>query len=251
MRDAEIDEMARLEDTHWWFVGKRILVASALGSVAGGRALDVGCGTGRLVTELGRRWRCYGTDVSRTALAHSLRRGCDGLVNAAAERLPFRAGSFVLVTALDVIEHADDDRAVLAEICRVLVRDGTLVVSVPAVPALWSAHDVALGHRRRYTRRTLRAALESAGFIVVSMSYTNTAIFPIAAAVRLLSRLRPPAPGSESDMFPVPAPLNRFLIALYRIEAMLIRHVSLPIGVSLLAVAKRSDAPRTAGPGSD
>ena len=80
MRDVAIDEMAHLEDTHWWFVGKRILVESALASVPGGRALDVGCGTGGVLASLGSRWRMFGTDVSRVALAHSHRRGLDALV---------------------------------------------------------------------------------------------------------------------------------------------------------------------------
>ena len=237
MRDVAIDEMARLEDTHWWFVGKRILVESALESVPGGRALDVGCGTGGVLASLRARWRIVGTDLSRAALTHSRRRGLDALVSAAAERLPFRRGSFMLVSALDVIEHADDDRAVLAEMRGVLADGGTLLVSVPAFPALWSAHDVALGHRRRYTPRALRAAIEDAGFSVVRMTYTNTAIFPAAAAVRLLGRVRRRS-ASAVDRFSLPRPLNRLMIGLYRLEARVMRHVRLPVGVSLLCVAR-------------
>jgi SAM-dependent methyltransferase len=238
MRDTAIDDMARLEETHWWFVGKRILVESALASVPSGRALDVGCGTGGVLASLRSRWRTVGTDVSRAALAHSRRRGLDALVDAAAERLPFRRGCFALVSALDVIEHADDDRAVLAEMRAVLADDGTLLISVPAFPALWSTHDEALGHRRRYTPRALRDAVEDAGFSVVRMTYTNVAIFPAAAAVRLLGRLRRSRAVSDVDMFPLPGPLNRLMIALYRLEARVMRWVRLPFGVSLLCLAR-------------
>jgi SAM-dependent methyltransferase len=238
MRDAAIDEMARLEDTHWWFVGKRILVESALASVPSGRALDVGCGTGGVLATLRSRWQVFGTDVSRMALAHAQRRGLVGLAGATAERLPFRRGSFALVSALDVVEHADDDRAVLAEMRAVLADDGALLVSVPAFPALWSAHDEALGHRRRYTPRTLREAIEGAGFSVVRMTYTNAVIFPLAAAVRLLGRFRRPHGSSGVDMFPLPRPLNRLMIGVYRLEARVMRHVRLPVGVSLLCLAR-------------
>jgi SAM-dependent methyltransferase len=154
------------------------------------------------------------------------------------------------VSALDVIEHADDDRAVLAEIRGVLADDGTLLVSVPAFPALWSAHDEALGHRRRYTPRALRDAVEGAGFSVVRMTYTNAAIFPAAAAVRLLGRLRRPRATSRVDMFPLPRPLNGFMIGLYRLEARLMRHVRLPVGVSLLCVARPRPAVSPARDGS-
>jgi len=250
MRDVAIDEMAHLEDTHWWFVGKRILVESALASVPGGRALDVGCGTGGVLASLGSRWRMFGTDVSRVALAHSHRRGLDALVTAAAERLPFRRGCFALVSALDVIEHADDDRVLLAEMRAVLADDGTLLVSVPAFPGLWSAHDEALGHRRRYTPRALREAIEGAGFSVVRMTYTNTAIFPAAAAMRLFGRFRRPRAASGVDMFPLPRPLNRLMIGLYRVEARIIRHVRLPLGVSLLCMARPRPAASSAGDGA-
>src|SRR5262245_15909915 len=245
MRDAAIDQMARLEDTHWWFVGKRILVETVLASVTPGRVLDVGCGTGGLLAALREPWRPCGTDVSRAALAHSRRRGLDALVNAAAERLPFRPHSFALVSALDVIEHAEDDRAVLAEMRAVLADGGALVVSVPALPALWSAHDEVLGHRRRYTRRTLQRALEDAGFAVVHMTYTNAAILPIAALVRSVGRWRHTRPASGVPMYSLPRPLNALMIGVYRLEAALARHLRLPLGVSLLCLAR----PRPASSG--
>jgi ubiquinone/menaquinone biosynthesis C-methylase UbiE len=238
MRDAAIEQMARLEDTHWWFVGKRMLVDTVLASVAGGRVLDVGCGTGGLLAALRERWQPCGTDVSRSALEHSRRRGLDALVNAAAERLPFRPRSFALVSALDVLEHADDDRAVLAEIRAVLVDGGALVVSVPALPALWSTHDESLGHRRRYTRHTLQRALEDAGFSVEHMTYTNTAILPVAALVRGVGRWRRRRAAERIAMYALPRPLNALMIGVYRLEAAVARHLRLPLGVSLLCLAR-------------
>jgi hypothetical protein len=129
----------------------------------------------------------------------------------------------------------------------VLADGGTLLISVPALPALWSAHDEALGHRRRYTPRALRQAIEDAGFSVERMTYTNAAIFPAAAAVRLLGRRRRPPVASGVDMFPLPQPLNRLMIALYRLEARLLRHVRLPVGVSLLCVARPRPSARGDG----
>ena len=246
MDDAAIDEMAAYEDHHWWFIGKRLLVSSLLGDrleASGMRILDVGCGTGGVLAHLAPHGRAIGVDRSVQALRHTARRGVAGVVCADMDRLPFGAARFDLVVMLDVLEHFDDDRAVVTAARHVLKPHGTLFVSVPAFQSLFSEHDVRLEHRRRYSARQLRAVLEAGGFLVRRLTYTNVVALPPAAVVRgLLPRLgvrRPPG----TDFRPQPAWLNQALVAAYRAEAAALRLLPrLPFGLSVAAVAERPAA---------
>jgi SAM-dependent methyltransferase len=155
------------------------------------------------------------------------------------DRLPFGDARFDLVLMLDVLEHFDDDRAVVAAARRVLRPGGTLFVSVPAFQALFSEHDVRLQHRRRYSARQLRDVLEAGGFVVRRLTYTNVAALPPAAVLRgLLPRLgvrRPPG----TDFRPHAEWVNQALVGVYRAEAAALRVVPrLPFGLSVAAVAE-------------
>jgi SAM-dependent methyltransferase len=153
-------------------------------------------------------------------------------------RLPFADGAFDLVTALDVIEHIDDDVAALGELRRVLRPGGRLLVAVPAFTFLWGRQDEVSHHRRRYTRATLARALAQAGFAVVRESYFNTLLFPPIAAVRLGRRLLRRPGRRQSDFELGPARLNGLLGAVFGAEAALVARTDLPFGVSLLALAR-------------
>lgn len=153
------------------------------------------------------------------------------------EGLPYAKGSFDLVCAFDVIEHVEMDRASLAALAGTLRPGGRLVMTVPALPWLWSSHDEAHHHFRRYTRKELDAALRSAGLRPTKVSYFNTLLFPAIAALRLISKTLK-RDGSD-DRLP-PAWLNRLLDGIFGLERPLLRRFSLPAGVSLLAVAERA-----------
>ncbi len=252
MRPEEHQRMAELEWQHWWFVGtRRVLLAEArrcLGPALAGHAriLDLGCGTGytsHLLHSLGRV-----TALDRSAFALRLlrpRAPAAVPVQADAARLPFAAGSFDLICAFDVLEHLPDDHAALREILRCLAPGGTLLLTVPAHPWLWSGHDEALSHHRRYRRSELRAALAGAGFALERLGFYNSLLFAPVAGLRLLQRLprgRSTAVGegsraAVSDLRPLPGLLNRALAGVLGAERHLLRHVDLPIGLSLLAVA--------------
>jgi SAM-dependent methyltransferase len=250
MDDVSIDEMAALEDRHWWFVGKRLLVAALLGerlARPGLRVLDVGCGTGGVLAHLADRAATAGVDRSRQALAHCRRRGLPHLACADMDRLPFASASFDLVLMLDVLEHFTDDVAVVARVRPLLRPGGTLFVSVPAHQALWSAHDEALQHVRRYDVRGLKRALEAGGFAIRRLTYTNVAALPPAALVRgVLPKLGLGA-GDGTDFRTYPAWLNRLLVGAYRLEAAALRALPrMPFGLSIAAVAEVAD-PAPAG----
>jgi SAM-dependent methyltransferase len=242
MDDAAIDEMAAFEDHHWWFVGKRLLVSALVGdrlTRPGLRILDVGCGTGGVLAHLAAHGRTIGVDRSVQALRHTARRGVAGVACADMDRLPFGPAEFDLVLMLDVLEHFEDDRAVVAAARHVLAPGGTLLVSVPAFQSLFSAHDVTLQHFRRYSAPQLRRALESGGFVLRRLTYTNVAALPPAAIVRgLLPRLGIRRPAGTD--FRTHAPwVNRALVGVYQAEAAALRAGGrMPFGLSVAAVAE-------------
>ena len=155
--------------------------------------------------------------------------------------LPFEANAFTLVTTLDVLEHIDDDRGMLAEMHRVLAPGGTLLVTVPAFPFLWGAQDEISHHKRRYRRRELRERVEGAGFELRKLTYFNTLLFPPIAAIRAPRpyRGRPHQLRSDFEMTR-PGRLNAVLAKIFAAEGPLIARMNLPVGVSLLAVATRT-----------
>jgi len=241
---AEIHEMRRLEDHHWWFVGKRLLVASLLEEVLDHprlRILDVGCGTGGVLAHLQHRARTFGVDRSPLALAYCRERGVAHVACADGGRLPFAPASFDVVLLLDVLEHFADEAALLNAVRRLLRPGGSLLVSVPAFQFLWSVHDEVLHHVRRYTAGRLRRALEKGGFAVRRLTYTNVVAFPPALIVRgFLPRVGIQR-GAETDFHIHASWVNRALIGTYRLEARTLRRLRrLPLGLSVAALAKTS-----------
>jgi SAM-dependent methyltransferase len=241
MDDASIHEMFALEDRHWWFLGKRLLVAALLSSteLRGRRVLDVGCGTGGVLSALGADTVAVGVDRSRAALTHCRQRGIRNLACADGDKLPFAPGSFDVVTMLDVLEHFADEAALLASVRALLKPGGTLLVSVPAFQFLWSEHDEVLHHIRRYTAGRRRRVLAAADLIVDRVSYTNVVAFPPAVVVRgVIGRVR--RSGGATDFSDQGALSNGALLATYKREAAAIRcGWRLPVGLSVAGVVRR------------
>ncbi|MDX1739675.1 MAG: class I SAM-dependent methyltransferase [Rhodothermales bacterium] len=233
--------IARVEDRHWWFVGRRRILSSILTSLdlpVGVRILDVGCGPGGNLAMLADHGTLTAVEMDPYAREQAASRGvCEVADGSLPGQLPFSPGSFDVITALDVIEHIDDDRAALGSIRELLAPRGYLLVTVPAYQFLWSRHDEINQHRRRYTRSMLRRSLRAAGYDIVRTSYFNTLLFPIIAAARLTGRMRS-GPTAGGDLRPPPPAINRVLTGLFASESGLLRHADLPFGVSLLAVAR-------------
>jgi SAM-dependent methyltransferase len=242
---AEYAAMYRVEDTMWWYTGMRRISEAVLGERLrpGLTILDAGCGTGGNLAWLSRFGPAYGIDLSPLAMALASRRRLPGLARSSVLRLPFPAARFDLVTSYDVIYHLDvsDDVAALREMRRVLRPGGVLLVRVPALERLRSGHDAAVHTRQRYSLRELRGKLERAGFTVERATYANSALFPLAAAARLLARTRRGEGDGrhESDVKPAPVLLNLALGAVMRAEAVALRALDLPVGLSAVAVGRR------------
>jgi SAM-dependent methyltransferase len=230
------EALARHEARHWWYRGRRAVIAAVLGDERAGRVLDVGTGAGGMLELLGRYGDAQGVDADPEAVRAAAGRRVelyDG------STLPFGDGTFGLVTAFDVIEHVDDDVALLREMKRVTRSGGCLVVAVPALPALWGAEDVVSHHRRRYVRRGLVEALTAAGLRVERATYFNTLLLPPIAAVRLFWRVVPAKGEPRSDCeIGAPGPLNDLLARVFAAEARVLARRDLPLGASLIAVAR-------------
>ncbi len=242
MNEAEFQLMERLEDGHWWFVGKRLLLHTLFGDRApGGRILDLGCGLGGVLRDFEASAACFGTDRSAYALRVCREKGRASFVRADLLATPFRSGSFDTVVALDVIEHLTDDVAFLRAAGALLAPGGRLIVAAPAFQLLWSQHDVTFQHHRRYTARNLRAVVESAGLEPERITYLHALVFPVAFVWRIAShRLGLGRFAPSTDFWPVPGWLNRILAGTYRFEAWLLQRFDLPVGVSVACVARRA-----------
>jgi len=236
----------RSEQSHWWFVGRRTLVFDQLAQAYSGRTdlriLDVGCGTGLNMKYLAQYGAVTGVDLSSTALQFSRQRGEKRLIKAPIEHLPFADNTFDLVTAMDIIEHLDDDWAALREIARVLEPGGRVVILVPAYEFLWSLQDEISSHRRRYVIQQVRRVITASGLTMERATYANTLLFPIVYAGRMVLKVqRRVNPRIENENGLHPGWSNGLLTNIFKAEAPLLRRVNAPFGVSILAVATKPD----------
>ena len=238
-RDYEL-QTHRAEDRHWWYKGRRAVLERVIANLrlpSGSRILDAGCGSGRNMVELARRGTVTGVELSETSVCLARAREAGEVIEGSVMEMPFDGSSFDLAVSLDVIEHLQDDLGALRELRRVVASGGYLLVTVPAYQWLWSGHDVINHHYRRYTRRSLLAVAERAGWEFVRTTYFNSLLLPVAILLRVLDRLNPKATESSLDLWVPPEPLNWLLERPLALEAALIgRGARIPGGLSLLAV---------------
>jgi len=241
VNEAEFRLLDQIEEDHWWFVGKRMILRALLCDLAtGSRILDLGCGTGGILRDRMDRSVCVGVDRSSLALQICARRGFSTLARADLTRLPFREGSFDVLLLMDVIEHLDDDVEFLRAASQLVEEGAQVVVAVPAFSLLWSQHDETFEHRRRYTASQLEAVIRAAGLKPERTTYTNSLLFPVAAVWRILSyRLGIGRFAPKHDFWPIPAWLNLLLLQFYRVEAWLLERRDLPVGLSVVCIARR------------
>ena len=212
---------------YWWYQARGRLLPAVLSPSVGSteHVLDVGSADGPSAAWLPGRI-CLDID------ARGLK---PGDVCASADQLPFADGTFDVVSAFDVVEHFADDVGLLTELRRVLRPGGTLLLSVPAYQWAWSAFDVRAGHHRRYTVRRLRRAVRTAGLHVDRATYVFFLTLPFFA----LSRFMVKTGRAAAEVPAVPGAVERVLLALCRIEEVLVRRLPLPAGSSVLLAATR------------
>ncbi len=233
--------MFAVEESHWWFVGRRRILSSFVKPLVQGienpRILDVGCGTGANLEMLGEFGAAEGVDVSAEALEFCRSRGLTDVKQGEAEKLPYADGSFDLVTGLDVVEHLDDDLGGLGEMYRVLKPGGSALLFVPAFNFLWGVQDDISHHRRRYTLPNFQDVIRRAGFAVERASYVNITFFLPILLGRALMRVTGFRPESENNL--TLGFMNGVLGKILGAEASVLRYSNFPFGVSAICVARK------------
>ena len=239
MERTDYREMAELDQRHWWYRGRRRVLAELIRRLAmhpeNGKILEIGCGTGHNLPMLAGFGDLDALELDDEARAIAERRlGRSVMSSPLPELAEVADRTYDLIAALDVIEHIDDDEAAVAAIAAKLKPGGKYVMTVPAHAWMWSAHDVVNHHRRRYSKASLKRLIDGSPLRLERIGYFNSLLFPLAAGQRLASKIR----GKDSaDVRLPPAPVNAALEAVFAAERHFVGRLPLPPGLSLFAVA--------------
>jgi len=241
MERAVFDRMAELDQHHWWFRARRRILEELIVRVVrppkGGRVLEVGCGTGHNLAMLGKFGHLDASELDFAARTLSTKRLGREVKEAKLPDLSmFKRNEYDLVALLDVLEHVPDDLASLRAIHRRLKPGGALLLTVPANPWMWSAHDAAHHHFRRYTKKQLKELFLRSGLEIELLSYFNTLLYPLIAAARIAGKLL--RRDSSDDKLPGER-VNATLERIFSLEAGMLGRMPMPFGVSLVAVVRR------------
>jgi SAM-dependent methyltransferase len=233
------DRMAAHDSTHWWYRARRDILHDYLerfGNLpANARILEIGCGTGHNLAMLGELGRVDAIEIDPAARAIAGERLGRAIGASPLPALPgVERSAYDLVAVLDVVEHIEDDVAALRAMAECLRPGGKILIAVPAHQWMWSAHDVVNHHHRRYSKRTLRTAIERAGLRAEKLGWFNSLLFPLAATVRLLGRM---TGRDDSDDSPPPPLVNALFERIFRLERHLVGRVPMLPGVSLITLA--------------
>jgi SAM-dependent methyltransferase len=231
-------EMADTEKRHWWFVGRRRIigdVVAGLGLPAHADILEIGAGTGGNLPWLSKFGTVTAVEMDPFARRHAFETtGIEVLDGALPDNVPFEGRKFDLICMFDVLEHVEFEAASLDVVARHLKPGGRFVVTVPAYSWMWSEHDKMLHHFRRYTRGTLRTALEGSGMRVEKLTHFNAALLPVAMAARAVAKLT--KKGSPGTGMPSSG-LNSILAGILSSESPVVSKKGLPFGLSVMAIA--------------
>lgn len=240
MRSSEYETMFRVEETHWWYRALHDLIFQALEAELPDwrekKILDAGCGTGAILQRLGNPEKNVGIDLAPEAIEFCRRRGLTNVRQGDINALPFDDASFDAVISSNAIYHewVSDITAAMHEMRRVLRPNGVLVINEPAFRFLHSAHDEAVMTARRFRKSEIRKLLEEHNFEIRRLTYWTTFLFPLAFAARTLRGSKMGRDFESTDSW-----VQRFLAQIMKVERQLLRTVSLPLGVALLAVARK------------
>jgi SAM-dependent methyltransferase len=238
--------LAGIEPQHFWFSSRNKLIIAMMrryiGPLGGRSVLDVGCGTGYVLAALERSGMSVcGLDMHLAGLRYARRRISGMLLCETATRVPFRS-EFDAVMLCDVIEHVPNDAAVIQEASQALKPGGSLVITVPAAPSLWTELDDVSGHKRRYTRPLLQQAIHRAGLSLVTLRYFNILLFPLQVLQRQILNRRVSTKASDRQQvfeqyFRVPPPMLNSLFHVAMSLDIPLSRIPVPFGASLIAIA--------------
>ncbi len=234
---------AAVEETHWWFTGRRQLFAREIARLrlpADAAIIDIGTGTGsnlRMLRDIGFS-NVRGVDASDDAIGYVTAKGLGPVQRGSILALPVTDASQALVLATDVIEHVEDDARALREVTRVLAPSGFALITVPTFPSLWGLQDRRAQHKRRYRLKPLLRLMRTAGLTPLRSYYFNYLLFvPIWLARQVIALLRIELDSENEVNSPA---INRLLTAIFRLDCASAPILHPPFGVSALVIAKRT-----------
>lgn len=244
MEATAYKEMADAEDSHWWFCGRRAMAEELLRKTklsSQPRILEIGAGTGGNIPMLEKFGDVTGIEMEPEARSIALdKTGYAFLDGHLPDGLPPLETGFDLVCMFDVLEHVNEHEAALDTVHSLIGKDGYLLMSVPAHQWLWSRHDEYLHHFRRYSRKGLKGTLQQHGFEIERLTFTNMSLFPAAVGARVVDHVTDPDGKKPSTGAQAPSgPINNVMKALYTSEKHVLRHVNLPVGLGLMALARK------------
>lgn len=238
MRQDLYAELYHVENSHWWHQHKRTIVKQLISRMKPGKALDIGCGTGKIIEELNQAgWQCVGVDKSALAQKEGLKRGLKISIADAGKKLPFPDKCFRLVLALDFLEHVKNDQKVVREIKRVLKPSGMIIASVPAYSTLYSYWDKMLGHFRRYSKSDLIQLMKANNLEINFISYYFSWLLLPAVIIRKIKELLKIKTVSDFQTNTNNKPVIYLIKFLSRVELKLLKYIKLPFGLSLICAA--------------
>ena len=235
------DRMAAHDTTHWWYRARRDILSRYLTRYGNlpkqARILEIGCGTGHNLPMLGAFGQVDAIEIDPAARdIASARLGKPVGEAPLPELTGVDRAAYDLIAVLDVVEHIDDDVAALRAMAGCLKPGGKILITVPAHQWMWSAHDVVNHHHRRYSKKTLAAAIERAGLTHNGLRWFNSLLFPAAVAARIAGRL---TGKDDSDDSPPAKPLNAAFEKIFALERHLVGRIPLPPGLSIITLASR------------
>jgi SAM-dependent methyltransferase len=243
MKEVEYARLAEHEFSYWWHVGRLKIIETYLQKVTKGkkdaRILNVGCGTGGTLATLERYGSVDNVDVSDDALAFMRQHGYTSVQRVDGTKLPCQDEVYDIVGAFDVLEHIKDDAIALKEWSRVLKEDGSILLTVPAYQWLWSGHDVAVQHFRRYTKTRLKKVARAAGLGASGASYAFVFSLPLVVGFRVLRQKAGTEDVAEASFVDVPGWVNSMFTRFLYLEAKAHRYMSFPAGTSVIASLRK------------
>tara|TARA_B100000427_G_C15402443_1_gene548281 strand:+ start:199 stop:939 length:741 start_codon:yes stop_codon:yes gene_type:complete len=244
MENKIFQKMLKLESSHWWFVARRKIIQKAINNLdlpRNIRILDAGCGNGDNLSLLSTFGDLVAFEKNEYALKTAKSKKIGEIYKAELpDKLPNTVKTnFDLIVLLDVLEHIDDDSKSLTTVRKLMNNKGIILITVPAFQWLWSEHDVIHHHKRRYSKSELREKLDSSGFRIKYISYFNTLLFPFALVERIGQKIFSP---SNPEILELPNNKINFLLEkIFSLEAIFMNKISLPFGLSLVAIAEKKN----------
>ncbi len=249
MNTNEYAKMSQFEKDYWWHRGRLNLLDVLIKKYAPKKEnytiLEVGCGTGENTSYLSKYGNVTGIDISAEAISFCEKRGLKDIyltdiLNASPDQPYYKKSGYDVILALDVLEHIQDDVRAMQKIHELLSDDGIFIATVPAHKFLWSEHDEALHHKRRYHSLEIKKKLADAGFKVIKKSYFIFTFFPIIVLYRLWGNIFGKSAYPKTSYVILPKFLNSLLYKLLKFESLLIDKIDLPAGVTIITVARKN-----------